>query len=49
MATPVFWTPVSTAMAVTSGGWRLAKMDEKQPNIKPHQGSKRPLLNVGTY
>jgi len=44
---PVFCTPVSTAMAVTSLGSLRKRIEVKQPNINPHQGSKRPAIRGG--
>lgn len=43
IAIPVFCTPVSIAIAVTSSGFCRKRIEVKQPNINPHQGRRRPL------
>ena len=47
IAIPVFCTPVSIAIAVTFAGFCPNIRAEKQPNIKPHHGSRKPANKAG--
>ena len=46
MAIPVFWTPVSTAMAMMSSLDLPTTLLTKQPKLKPNQGRKKPATVV---